>query len=77
MNIKEPRKWLTEMRGNVTQQEVAEAAGIQRSFYTQIETGERNPSVKTAKQIALVLNFDWTIFFEQKCNTMTHKAKAG
>lgn len=60
------RKWLTDIRNDLglTHQEVAERAQIDRSFYTQIETGARNPSVETAKKIAKALNFDWIIFFD-------------
>lgn len=35
-----------------------------------IERGKRNPSVKVAKSIAETLKFDWTIFFNEKCNEM-------
>jgi putative transcriptional regulator len=60
-----PRKWLTKIRNDkgMTHQAVADGCNIERSFYTQIETGQRNPSVETAKKIASVLNFEWTIFF--------------
>jgi putative transcriptional regulator len=33
-----------------------------------IENGERIPSVGTAKKIAEILNFDWTLFFEEERN---------
>ncbi len=49
----------------MTQANVAEKANIARTTYAMIETGERNTSVDIAKKIAQVLNFDWTIFFEQ------------
>ncbi|WP_275656890.1 helix-turn-helix transcriptional regulator [Sporolactobacillus pectinivorans] len=52
-------------RRNMTQANVAEKANIARTTYAMIETGERNTSVDIAKKIAQVLNFDWTIFFEQ------------
>jgi putative transcriptional regulator len=67
------RKWLIALRNNkkgidgspYTQQNVADEAGIDRSFYTQIENGQRSPSVKTAKKIAKVLEFNWTLFFAE------------
>lgn len=62
--MNKPRTWLIELRGERTQQEVADVAEIDRSFYTQIETGLRNPSVGTAKKIAKALGFSWTLFFE-------------
>lgn len=59
------REWLIELRKkhNLSQQKVANRAGIHRATYGQLETGLRNPSVGTAQKIALVLGFDWTIFF--------------
>ncbi|GIM46996.1 putative HTH-type transcriptional regulator YqaF [Collibacillus ludicampi] len=59
------RTWLTTARTerNLTHQELADMAGISRSYYTQIESGLRNPSVEVAKKIADVLGFKWTIFF--------------
>lgn len=63
INLKELRK-----QKSLTQEEVSERIGITRSSYTNIENGERRPSVETAKKIAAVLGFDWTLFFpdEQK-----------
>jgi len=68
------RDWLKfkRLEKRLTQSAVAEAAGIERSYYTMIELGERRPSVEVAKSIASVLDFDWTIFFEVKCNEMKH-----
>lgn len=50
----------------MTQAKVAEAAGIERASYTMIETGARRPSVEVAKRIAKVLDFDWTLFYEEQ-----------
>ena len=59
--------WLREKRlsKKLTQAEVANQAGIQRSFYTLIETGARRPSVENAKAISAVLDFDWTKFYDE------------
>lgn len=54
-----------EYRGNLTHKQVADGAGISRSYYTEIEAGEKTPSVLTAKRISLFLNFDWTLFFKE------------
>jgi len=43
---------------------------LSRSFYTEIENGDKNPSVETAKKIASALGFDWTIFFNNQCREM-------
>lgn len=37
---------------------VAKEIGISRSFYNQIETGERNPSLDNAIKICELLNID-------------------
>jgi len=63
----EPRKWLIEKRNKMklTQQDVADRSELSRTFYTQIETGDRNPSVDNAKKIAKALKFKWTLFFDE------------
>ncbi|UAT29969.1 helix-turn-helix transcriptional regulator [Bacillus badius] len=64
------RNWLKELRlqKKLTHSEVAQKANIERSYYTMIEQGNRNPSVTVAKAIAKAIGFDWTIFFENQCN---------
>lgn len=59
--------WLANYRlgKNLTQQAVAESSGIQRSYYTMIENGTRQPSVSVAKRIAITLAFDWTLFYQK------------
>jgi len=66
MKIK-AREWLMVLRGDLTQQQVADMAGISRSYYTGIETGLRNASVSAAKAIGKVLGFKWTKFFDDDC----------
>lgn len=61
------RKWLVESRGNQTQAKVSEQSKISRTAYANIESGFRDPSVKTAKKIASSLGFDWQKFFEEEC----------
>jgi DNA-binding XRE family transcriptional regulator len=56
---------------NMTQAQVADAAGISRSFYTNIENGIKTPSFKTAQKIAVVLKIKTVdelndIFFDLK-----------
>jgi len=69
------RKWLKELRlaKGLTQLDVATAAKIERSYYTMIESGNRKPSVAVAKSIGKTLGFDWTIFFNEKCNDSLQK----
>jgi transcriptional regulator with XRE-family HTH domain len=69
------RLWLKELRlqQGYTQDEVAIESGIKRAYYTMIEQGNRNPSVSVAKSIAGSLGFDWTIFFDNKCNETKQK----
>lgn len=58
--------WLIDLRGRLTQEQVAILAGISRSAYANIEAGKRNPSVTAAKKIAAALKFDWKIFFDDR-----------
>jgi putative transcriptional regulator len=54
------RNWLIKKRKKLKlkQSEVAEKSGISRSFYINIESGTRNPSLRTASKIAKVLEVD-------------------
>ncbi|MCK0470388.1 helix-turn-helix transcriptional regulator [Halalkalibacter sp. APA_J-10(15)] len=64
------RDWLLQKRLDLklTQEEVADKAGIARTTYASIEQGFRNPSVNVSKRISQVLLFEWIIFFEEKCH---------
>jgi len=46
----------------LTQEQLAEIVGVNRSTITKIENGGR-PSVKTSQKIAEALEFDWTEFY--------------
>lgn len=67
-HTKTSRDWLREVRKEkgMTQGEVAELAEISRTYYVQIENDKyrKNPTPCTAKKIAKILGFNWTIFFE-------------
>ncbi|MBM4762746.1 helix-turn-helix transcriptional regulator [Bacillus sp. B15-48] len=69
------RTWLAKARKQkkFTHQQVADLTGIKRQYYGMIENGERTPSVETAKKIAEILEFEWTLFFENKSNKTLHK----
>lgn len=54
---------------NLTQREVARRAGLSQPAYSNIESGERMPSVETAKRISSVLGIDWTRFFDNSEQT--------
>lgn len=60
------RDWLRKLRveKKLSEMDVAREAGISQPFYHTIETGQRSPSIRTAKAIATVFGFDWTRFFE-------------
>ncbi|SDQ89620.1 DNA-binding transcriptional regulator, XRE-family HTH domain [Virgibacillus subterraneus] len=64
------REWLIRLRKSkqFTQEKVALDAYIDRAFYSQIETGKRNPSFNIALNIAKVLNFDPMKFFQDNLN---------
>ncbi len=61
------RVWLANLRASTgkMQKDVADSAGISQPAYSSIEAGTKNPTVETAKRIAAVLGFDWTMFFEE------------
>ena len=50
-----PIKIIRKYRG-LTQDDLAQAAGISRPYLTEIETGRKNGSVKAMKALASVLN---------------------
>ena len=59
------REWLRKKRieMGLSEAEAAKRAGIAQPFYHNIEMGNKNPSVDTAKRIAAVFGFAWTLFF--------------
>ncbi|WP_249870757.1 helix-turn-helix domain-containing protein [Oceanobacillus saliphilus] len=61
------RKWLIQFRKskNLTQEDVASAAFIDRAYYSQVENGRRNPGLSVAQNIGHVLNFDPMMFFQE------------
>ncbi len=46
---------ITRNKTKLTQQQVADKAGIHVNYYARIERGEENPSMKTLKTICKVL----------------------
>ena len=60
------RFWLSKKRTDMglTLLEASKLVGLSKQGYWLIETGRRDPSVKTAKRIADKFNFDWTNFFK-------------
>ncbi|AWD86529.1 helix-turn-helix transcriptional regulator [Bacillus velezensis] len=71
------RDWLKQIRlsQNLTQKQVADRAGIARTTYASIEQGERNAGVPTAKAIAQVLGFHWTLFFDEELRVSSNELK--
>ena len=59
MNLKELRK-----EKGFTQEQLANACGVQRTTITMIENENNLPSVETAKKLGEVLGIDWKVFFE-------------
>lgn len=51
-----------------TQETFSKAIGVSRSHYSQIETGEKEPSLRVGLKIKRVLNYPYDdIFYNQKC----------
>lgn len=69
------RYWLIDLRKdkNLTQKQLAEMAGISRSYYSEIEVGVKNPSGNTAKRIADILKFDMGLFFKDQGRKTSQK----
>jgi len=60
MNIRNIR-----MEKGMTQQELADLVGLDRTTITKIENGA-TPSIDTAKRIAAVIGFNWTLFYQDE-----------
>ena len=62
------RNWLKKAREDhgMSTYSVAKEAGISQTYYSAIELGMRGAKmpVQTAKKIAEVLGFDWTMLYE-------------
>jgi putative transcriptional regulator len=71
------RQWLVAIRNqqDLTQQQVADAAGISRSYYSGIEIGARDVKPDTAQAIAGALGFEWTLFYPQGRKTSHNHQK--
>jgi len=54
---------------HLSQEDLANQLGISRQYYNAIENLKRFPSIKLAKELANVLQIDWTIFFDNGVNT--------
>lgn len=55
------------MKKNMTQQDLAEAAGVRRETIGRLEKGQYNPSLKLAMDLAEILDasiYDLFIFYE-------------
>lgn len=58
MSIQDRRKEL-----GLSQKQIANKCGIKQGYYSRIERGIHNPSVKLAKKLANILQISWTEFF--------------
>ena len=47
-----------------TKYQMAFILGVDRGYITHLIKGERTPSVEMAKRIAVLLDFDWKLFYE-------------
>lgn len=60
MNLKELRT-----NAKMTQQELADKIGVQRSTIAMIETDKNSITISMAKKLAEVFNIRWTNFFNE------------
>lgn len=60
------KEWIVHARTrlDLTQTEVAEAAGISQPSLCRIEQGKAIPKVQTAKTLGAILGVDWARFYE-------------
>jgi DNA-binding XRE family transcriptional regulator len=58
-NLKELRE-----SKEMTQEQLADACGVVRTTITMIETGASKPSVPLAQRLGMVLQVNWTGFYE-------------
>lgn len=70
------RSWLIKLRKeqDLTQQEIAAGAHIDRAYYAQIENGTRNPSMAVASQIASYLHINPSLFYTEHLSEPFEKA---
>ena len=59
LNIKELR-----IAKGLTQEQLANECGVQRTTITMIELGENKPSVDLAKKLGAIFGVAWSDFFE-------------
>ncbi|SFK40776.1 DNA-binding transcriptional regulator, XRE-family HTH domain [Halobacillus dabanensis] len=61
------RRWLIKLRKEqqLTQQQIAAGAHIDRAYYAQIENGTRNPSMTVASRIASYLHINPSLFYSE------------
>ena len=72
------RDWLIRTRKEklMTQLAVSSHVGISRAYYAQIELAQRDPSIRVARKISHLLDFDWTRFYEEtETTTAFHAGK--
>ena len=60
-DLKEERQ-----KAGLTQEQLANKVFVIRQTISSIECGLIRPSVETAKRIAGVLGFNWTLFFDEE-----------
>lgn len=59
---------LREKKG-ITQTEISVKVGVSRQAISLIENGQTKPSVENAKKIAEILDFDWSLFYEDNSDS--------
>ncbi len=60
------RYWFKQARElkNLSQGKLAKQIGVSRQFIGMIENGKATPRPEKAKALALILDLDWTFFYE-------------
>lgn len=63
------------VKKGLTQQQLADDVGVDRTLISKLESGDSAPRVPTAKKIAKVLGFEWALFYESRMGEECQQTK--
>jgi transcriptional regulator with XRE-family HTH domain len=57
---------------SVSQEKLAELAGLHRTYVSSVERGERNVTIETIEKLALALDVSMQELVPESCDTVQH-----